>query len=82
MGLAQIRRDREPADRAHGLSTATPVAAITDGCDRRQRVVRTTLEHVADAATGARPGGPTLFVIGRVVDVHRPRHGLGDRRAA
>ena len=74
MGHAQIREIASRL-RAHGLSKATPVAAITDGCDRRQRVVRTTLEHVADAATGSRPGGPTLFVIGRVVDVIA--HGTG-----
>ena len=67
MGLAQIGA---LADRliAHGLAPNTPVAAITDGCDRRQRLVRTTLARVAEASASARPGGPTLFVIGRVVD--------------
>ena len=67
MGLAQIG---EIAGRliAHGLAPGTPVAAITDGCDRRQSVVRTTLAHAAEASSSARPGGPTLFVIGWVVD--------------
>lgn len=68
MGHGQIR---EIADRliAHGLPRHTPVAAITDGCDERQHVRRTTLGRVAGALTGSRPGAPTLFVIGRVVDV-------------
>jgi uroporphyrin-III C-methyltransferase len=68
MGHAQIA---QIAGRliAHGLSPATPVAAITDGCGRRQRVVRTTLSDAALAAASARPGAPTLFVIGDVVDV-------------
>ena len=75
MGLAQIG---ELASRliAHGLAPATPVAVITDGCDRRQTVARTSLAHVAQASSSARPGGPTLFVIGRVVDAvgHVPTH--------
>ena len=68
MGHAQIG---EIADRlvAHGLAPTTPVAAITDGCGGRQRIARTTLALVAGASASARPGGPTLFVIGRVVDV-------------
>ena len=67
MGLAQIG---EIARRliAHGLAPTTPVATITDGCDRRQTVVRTTLARAAEASSSARAGGPTLFVIGRVVD--------------
>jgi uroporphyrin-III C-methyltransferase len=74
MGHAQIR---EIAGRliAHGLPPATSVAAITDGCDPRQRVLRTTLARAADAVVGARLGGPTLFVIGSVVDVIA--HGTG-----
>jgi len=54
---------------AHGLSPATPVAAISDGCGHRQRVVRTTLSLATRASDAARPGAPVLFVIGQVVDV-------------
>jgi uroporphyrin-III C-methyltransferase/precorrin-2 dehydrogenase/sirohydrochlorin ferrochelatase/uroporphyrin-III C-methyltransferase len=61
---------------AHGLPAATPLAAITDGCGSRQRVARSTLARAADAAAGARPGGPTLFVIGPVVDVITLASGL------
>ena len=74
MGCAQIR---EIAARliAHGLPAATPAAAISDGCERRQRVVRTTLAGAGDAAARARAGAPILFVIGPVVDVIT--HGIG-----
>ncbi len=65
MGTAQIG---EIADRliGHGLSPTTPVAVISDGCSPAQRVVRCALDGVAAVPTGGRP---TLYVIGRVVDV-------------
>ena len=67
MGLAQIA---EIAARliAHGLPASLAVAAISDGCDRRQQVLRSTLGRIAGDVAGLRPGAPTLFVIGRVVD--------------
>ena len=70
---------------AHGRSPVTPVAAITDGCGRRQHVVRTTLADAAGAAASARSGAPTLFVIGAVVDVimhdvHAAPDAMLDRR--
>jgi uroporphyrin-III C-methyltransferase len=54
---------------AHGLPASTAVAAIADGCSRRQRVLRTTLSGAADAVARSPSGAPVLFVIGRVVDV-------------
>ncbi|HMR32089.1 MAG TPA: uroporphyrinogen-III C-methyltransferase [Geminicoccaceae bacterium] len=74
MGHGQIATIAEKLV-AHGLGPATPVAAITDGCDRSQRIVRTTLAQVAAASAPARPGSPTLFIIGAVVDV--VAHGVG-----
>jgi uroporphyrin-III C-methyltransferase/precorrin-2 dehydrogenase/sirohydrochlorin ferrochelatase/uroporphyrin-III C-methyltransferase len=75
MGLAQIA---EIAARlvACGLPPAMPAAAIFDGCGCRQRVVRSTLERIAAAVAATRNGGPTLFVIGRVVDVIGHETGL------
>jgi uroporphyrin-III C-methyltransferase len=65
MGAAQIAAI---ADRllASGLSRTTPVAVISDGCSPAQRIVRCALDAVAAVPTRGRP---TLYVIGRVVDV-------------
>jgi uroporphyrin-III C-methyltransferase/precorrin-2 dehydrogenase/sirohydrochlorin ferrochelatase/uroporphyrin-III C-methyltransferase len=75
MGLAQIA---EIAARliACGLPAATPVAAITEGCGCRQKVLRSTLDRIATVVTAARTAGPTLFFVGRVVDVITHETGL------
>ena len=53
----------------HGRDPATPVAVVTDGSTATQRLVRTTLESLADAmaAEGVRP--PAVWVAGDVVGV-------------
>ena len=66
---------------AHGLPASTAVAAIADGCSRRQRVLRTTLSGAADAVARSPSGAPVLFVIGRVVDVVAEGLALGAGRA-
>lgn len=59
---------------AGGRPADTPVAVVQDGSTRRQRVVRSTLDTVADdiAAAGIRP--PAVIVIGPVAGLHT---GLG-----
>jgi len=68
MGLSHVG---EIADHlmAAGLSATTPAAGIAEGTTATQRVVRTTLGRLADAATRAQLTPPTLFVIGDVVNV-------------
>lgn len=52
---------------SHGLSEATPAAAISNGSRRSQRQVIATLGDIADAAAAARLESPVLFIVGRVV---------------
>ncbi len=61
---------------ACGLPPMMPVAAITEGCGSRQKVARGTLERIGSMVAATRDGGPTLFVIGRVVDVIAHETGL------
>lgn len=52
-----------------GLPPTTPSAAINMGTRPEQRVVRTTLEHLATETQAANLTGATLIVIGKVVDL-------------
>jgi uroporphyrin-III C-methyltransferase/precorrin-2 dehydrogenase/sirohydrochlorin ferrochelatase len=56
----------------HGRPGTTPVAIVADGSTATQRTVRTTLADLADAVVreGIRP--PAVWVVGEVVDLHRP----------
>jgi uroporphyrin-III C-methyltransferase/precorrin-2 dehydrogenase/sirohydrochlorin ferrochelatase len=57
--------------RAGGRPTATPVAVVQEGTTRGQRVVRSTLDKVADdiAREGIRP--PAVIVVGPVAGLAR-----------
>lgn len=65
---------------AHGLSEATPVAAIANGSRQNQRHVISTLGEIGAAAASANFDGPVLFIIGRVVDMAAALSG-GDEQA-
>jgi uroporphyrin-III C-methyltransferase/precorrin-2 dehydrogenase/sirohydrochlorin ferrochelatase len=56
---------------AGGRPADTPVAVVQDGSTRRQRVVRSTLDSVAEdiATAGIRP--PAVIVIGPVAGLHQ-----------
>lgn len=65
---------------AHGLSEATPAAAIANGSRQNQRHVISTLGEIGAAAASANFDGPVLFIIGRVVDMAAALSG-GDEQA-
>jgi uroporphyrin-III C-methyltransferase / precorrin-2 dehydrogenase / sirohydrochlorin ferrochelatase len=52
----------------HGRPRDTPVAVVQDGTTSRQRVLRGTLEEIADIVEHARVHPPAVVVIGDVVD--------------
>jgi uroporphyrin-III C-methyltransferase/precorrin-2 dehydrogenase/sirohydrochlorin ferrochelatase len=66
--LMAVERTRAFADvlMAGGRPASTPVTVIQEGSMRTQRIVRSTLDHVADevVAEGIRP--PAIIVIGPV----------------
>lgn len=53
----------------HGLPRITPVAAISCGTTKKQRVIQTTLETLYQTITQSKLTSPTLLVIGRVADI-------------
>ena len=53
-----------------GRSTLDPVAFLTDATTPLERRVLTTLGEAASAAANIDRSGPTLIVIGEVVDLH------------
>lgn len=69
MGVERIQRFAD-ALLAGGRPADTPVSVIQDGTTRRQRVLRSRLDSVADdlAAEGIRP--PAVIVIGPVAGLH------------
>lgn len=54
---------------AAGLPAATPAAAINEGTRPDQRVLKTTLSALADDIAASGLSGPTLMVIGKVVEL-------------
>lgn len=54
---------------SHGLSEATPAAAVCNGTRPEQRCIVSTLGEIAGAVADAGFDGPTLFYIGRVVQL-------------
>ena len=66
MGLATLA---ETASRlvAHGLSAATPAAAIENGTRPDQRVVAGTLATLPELAVASGLTAPTLIIVGSVV---------------
>ena len=54
---------------SHGRSAETPAAVVHRATLEGQRVVRTTLAKLADAARAAEIGAPAVVVVGEVVDV-------------
>jgi uroporphyrin-III C-methyltransferase / precorrin-2 dehydrogenase / sirohydrochlorin ferrochelatase len=55
---------------AHGRSPDTPVALVERGTQLEQRVLVGTLATMVDVVAHARPGGPTLIIVGDVVRLH------------
>ena len=55
---------------AHGLAPGTPAAIIENGTLPHQQVVHGTLENLFALAAGRRLSGPSLIVIGEVVQAH------------
>lgn len=51
----------------HGLSSTTPVLAITSATTPNQRRKLVTLGTIAAVLAGETSGEPTLFIIGNVV---------------
>jgi uroporphyrin-III C-methyltransferase/precorrin-2 dehydrogenase/sirohydrochlorin ferrochelatase len=66
MGIATLPRLRDGL-RAAGLPRATPAALIEAGGTPRQRVLRGTLDRLAEQAPGWTSGGPVLLLVGEVV---------------
>ena len=56
----------------HGRPRDTPVAVIQEGTTREQRVVRGSLEEIADIVAHAKIHPPAVVVIGDVVDALEP----------
>ena len=54
---------------SHGLAETTPVAAVCNGTRPEQRCLISTIGEIAEAVSNADLDGPTLFYIGRVVDL-------------
>jgi uroporphyrin-III C-methyltransferase/precorrin-2 dehydrogenase/sirohydrochlorin ferrochelatase len=53
---------------AHGRPADTPVAVVQDGTTKEQRVVRGTLDEIADIVETHHIRPPAVVVIGEVVD--------------
>lgn len=66
MGLAQMEKISSELI-GHGLPASTPVAAISAGTTKRQRLVRGSLTCVAQDVVAKCLPSPTLFIIGPVV---------------
>jgi siroheme synthase len=69
MGLGRVERVVEGLVAA-GLPPDTPAAAISRGTLPDQEVAKTTLAHLASAATGL--ASPTLLIIGDVAALELP----------
>ena len=69
VGYMGVTRLPEIAEQllAYGMEPSTPAALIERGTTSRQRVVRSHLSRLADAARTARVEPPALFVIGPTV---------------
>ncbi len=68
MGMANIGRFAGELV-AHGLSPATPAAAINNGTTPQQKHITTRLDTIARESHEAGFEGPVLFIIGEVVTV-------------
>lgn len=51
----------------HGMSPSMPVALVSKGTTREQRVVTGTLQDIAEKAVTEKVAAPTLIIIGEVV---------------
>ena len=54
----------------HGMANTTPIALISKGTTRDQRVIVGTLETIAELVEQAALSAPTLIIIGEVVKLH------------
>jgi uroporphyrin-III C-methyltransferase len=69
MGAASIARIARELT-ARGLSPATPVLTVANGTTPRERRLLTRLDDAPRAAAALPPGGPVLFLIGRVAGLY------------
>ncbi|MFT6028373.1 MAG: uroporphyrin-III C-methyltransferase/precorrin-2 dehydrogenase/sirohydrochlorin ferrochelatase [Oleiphilaceae bacterium] len=53
----------------HGMSSSTPIALISKGTTRDQRVITGTLESIVSLVDAAKLPAPTLIIIGEVVNL-------------
>ena len=51
----------------HGLPGSTPAAIVQQGTTQNQRVIKGTLETLAELARVEKPQPPTLIIVGGVV---------------
>jgi uroporphyrin-III C-methyltransferase/precorrin-2 dehydrogenase/sirohydrochlorin ferrochelatase len=60
----------------HGRDPATPIAIIQEGTTPRQRIVEGTLESLPSKVAAQELHGPTLIIVGEVVEVGARLAGL------
>ncbi len=68
MGMSTLRENVEKLLK-HGKNPDTPAAIIQWGCCKKQRVVCSRLEDIADVAEKEGIGSPAVVVIGDVISV-------------
>ena len=68
MGVANVSETSESLIAA-GLSADTPAAVINHGTRKNQKVLTTTLSNLPYDVTSEKFIGPTLMIIGRVVEL-------------
>jgi siroheme synthase len=54
---------------AHGMAPTTPAAIVEAGTTAAQKVHRTSLHRLAQAAARVTPGLPSLVIVGSVVNL-------------
>jgi len=62
----------------HGMSTEMPVALVSKGTTREQRVVTGTVETIAEKAKAAGVRAPTIIIVGEVVSLRERLNWQGD----
>ena len=62
----------------HGMSTEMPVALVSKGTTREQRVVTGTVETIAEKAKAAGVRAPTIIIVGEVVSLRERLNWQGE----
>ncbi|MFC6669343.1 siroheme synthase CysG [Marinobacterium aestuariivivens] len=63
---------------AHGKPAETPVAIVSKGTARDQKVLTGTLANIAELQAVAQLPAPALIIVGEVVDMHESLSWFGD----